>query len=163
MCWENPENKGKGGAAKSALIPPAPPVPEKTTPTQEELEKKAHKSEKNKKYRTQKKEREKQQEAKKADKAKTVLTVTSEESMEEDSPRKTSMAKKSLFQALNKMSEEDAVEFGRKLDRCYKAKLAVDEDDSAVIFGDLHTKLVGAKSSRETMVMDLGCTRDIVA
>ena len=33
----------------------------------------------------------------------------------------------------------------------------------AVIFGDLHSKLSGGRSSKETIVLDSGCTRDIVA
>ena len=36
-------------------------------------------------------------------------------------------------------------------------------DNSAVIFGDIHTKLSGGRSTKETIVLDSGCSRDIVA
>ena len=49
------------------------------------------------------------------------------------------------------------------MDRCYKAKTAVEEEDSAMTFRELHSKLVGGRSYREAMLMDSGCTRDIVA
>ena len=73
------------------------------------------------------------------------------------------VAKNSLFQRLTEMSDEDVVEFGQELDKCYRAKVAIENDDSAVIFGDLHSKLVGGRTSKETIVMDSGCSRDIVA
>ena len=174
-CWENPDNKNQC-SAKSAQILPAEPF---VILTQEELAKKARKREKNKKYKKQKREKDKakklQEEAKKADEAKGAQTVSSEEySTEEASRRKTPMAsrssrvlgglaKKSLFQELNSLSEEEIVEIGREMDRCYKAKTAVEEEDSAMTFGELHSKLVGERSSREAMLMDSGCTRDIVA
>ena len=50
------------------------------------------------------------------------------------------IAKKSLFQSLAEMSDEDAVEIGKELDRCYRAKVAIEDDDSALIFGDLWTQ-----------------------
>ena len=48
-------------------------------------------------------------------------------------------------------------------ENCYRAKAAIEDDDSAVIFGDLHSKLMGGKTSKETIVMDSGCSRNIVA
>ena len=36
-------------------------------------------------------------------------------------------------------------------------------DNSAVIFGDIHTKLSGGRSTKETIVLDSGCSRDIIA
>ena len=42
-------------------------------------------------------------------------------------------------------------------------QVAVKDDDSAVIFGDLHSKLAGGRSSKDTIVMDSGCSCDIVA
>ena len=38
-----------------------------------------------------------------------------------------------------------------------------DNDDSTVIFGDLHNKLAGGRSSKETIMLDSGCSRDIGA
>ena len=73
------------------------------------------------------------------------------------------MAKKTLLQSLTETSEEDVAEFGRELDKCYRAKVAVEDDDSAGIFGDLHSKFAGGRSSKETIVMDSGCSRDIIA
>ena len=52
------------------------------------------------------------------------------------------------------MSNEDAVEIGKELDRRYRAKVAIEDDDSALILGDLHAKLVGGKTSKETIVID---------
>ena len=54
---------------------------------------------------------------------------------EEDSPRKApmasrthrvlgNMAKKSLFQELNEMTEEETEELGYQVDKCYRAKVA---------------------------------------
>ena len=63
------------------------------------------------------------------------------------------VAKKSLFQSLTEMSDENAKEFGKEIDRCYSAKVAIEDDDSAVIFGDLHSNLVGGRSSNETIIM----------
>ena len=46
-----------------------------------------------------------------------------------------------------------------------QGQVAVEDsnDDSAVIFGDLHTRLSGGRSTRETIVLDSGCFRDIIA
>ena len=62
------------------------------------------------------------------------------------------MAKKTLFQSLTETSEEDVTEFGRELDKCYRAKVALEDDDSVVIFCDLHSKLTGGRSSKETIL-----------
>ena len=73
-------------------------------------------------------------------------------------------AKKSLFQYLNTISEEDGEKLGEEIDRCYRAKTASAEDtETAVVFADLHNKLSGGKKTREIAVMDTGCTRDIVS
>ena len=73
-------------------------------------------------------------------------------------------AKKSLFQKLQTLSEEDVSELGREIDRCYRAKTATEEsDETAIIFGDLHSSLTGGRSSKEVVVMDSGCTRDIIS
>ena len=59
------------------------------------------------------------------------------------------------------MSDEEVVELGQDIDKCYRVKVAQTEDDNtAVIFGDLHSKLSGGRSSKETIVL---CTRDRVA
>ena len=119
-CWKNPVNKDKG-SAKSALLPTAPsaaapPVP--NVQTDEELKaKKAAKKEKNKRYKERKKEK-KEEEKKKIEEAKAAQTAAFTVTSEEDSPRKTpfasrnhrvlgSIAKKSLFQDLKEMTEED--------------------------------------------------------
>ena len=108
-------------------------------------------------------------------------TVSSGSSTEEDSPRRPgpfearasrvlgAVAKKTLFQTLSELSEDEEAEFGRgigkEIERCYRAKVAVEDsnEDSAVIFGDIHTKLSGGGSTRETIVLDSGCSRDIIA
>ena len=53
---------------------------------------------------------------------------------------------------------------GEEIARAYRAKVAEEDnnDDSAVIFGDLHSKLSGGRSTRETIVLDSGCSRDII-
>ena len=115
--------------------PAAPPAP--TPPTEEELQaKKAKQREKNKKYRLRKKEKKKIEEEKRVEEAKSPQVahiVTS--GSEEDSPRKTPMAsrahrvlgavaKKSLFQSLVEMSDEEAVELGQEINKCYRVKVA---------------------------------------
>ena len=67
------------------------------------------------------------------------------------------------------MSEDEGVEYcreiGEELQRCYKAKTAAGEEneDTTVIFGDLHSKLSGGRITRETIVLDTGCSKDIIA
>ena len=66
------------------------------------------------------------------------------------------------------MSEDEGVEYGKEigkeLERCYRAKTAwEDNEDSAVIFGDPYSKLSGGRSSRETIVLDSGYSKDIIA
>ena len=67
------------------------------------------------------------------------------------------LAKKTLFQNLSELSEDEVAEFGREIDRCYRAKVAVDDgnDNSAVIFGDIHTKLSGGRTTE--LCCDLEC------
>ena len=94
---------------------------------------------------------------------------------EEDSPCKNplasrnhrvlgNIAKRSLFQELNEMTEEETEELGQQIQKCYRAKVAQESDeDTAIIFGGIHSKLAGGRSSTETIVLDSGCTKDIVA
>ena len=73
-------------------------------------------------------------------------------------------AKKSLFQYLNTISEDEGEKLGEEIERCYRAKTVSDgTEDTAVVFADLHSKLAGGKKSREIAIMDSGCTRDIVS
>ena len=133
---------------------------------------------KRKRRRKKKKEEEEAKRAAEAKSAQTAAhTVSSGSSTEEDSPRRPgsfearssrflgaqAVAKKALFQSLSELSEEEVAEFGREIDRCYRAKVAVEDDDSAVIFGDLHSKLAGGRSSKESIMLDSVCSRGIVA
>ena len=67
------------------------------------------------------------------------------------------------------MPEDEEVEYfrqiGEDLQRCYRAKTDAGEEyeDTAVIFGDLHSKLSGGRITMETVVLDTGCTKDIIA
>ena len=156
-----------------------PPTVSPTDPTPEELAaKKAKKKEKNKKQALKRKEK-KAEKKKEAEEAKSAaagretpplppLAASSSSSSEEDSPRKSPVrsrttrvlgdtAKKSLFQYLNTISEDEGEKLGEEIERCYRAKTASDvNEDTAVIFADLHNKLAGGKKSREIAVMDSG-------
>ena len=55
-------------------------------------------------------------------------------------------AKKSLYQKLNTISEDELEQLGEEIERCYRAKDG--NEDTAVIFADLHSKLVGGKKSK---------------
>ena len=73
-------------------------------------------------------------------------------------------ARESLHQKLNTISEDELVVMGDEIQRAYRAKtVADDNDETAVIFADLHSKLVGGRKSTEVAVMDSGCTRDVVS
>ena len=156
-----------------------------TGPTPEEIAaKKARQKEKNKRLALKRKEK-KAKKKKEAEEAKSAADagrqtpplppLTASSSSEEDSPRKSPVrsrtyrvlgdtAKKSLYQKLNTISEDELEQLGEEIERCYRAKTASDgNDDTAVIFADLHSKLVGGKKSKEVAVMDSGCTRDIVS
>ena len=175
---------GAGGAAKTVQVPTSPTVP-KPEPTPEELAaKKAKKQERNKRLAQRRKEKKKQKK-KEEDEAKAAAGRTSpplptlaasSSSSEEDSPRKSPLrsrynrvlgetAKKSLlFEHLNSISEEESEQLGVEIERVYRAKTASEGDgDTAVIFADLHSKLVGGRKTREIAVMDSGCTRDIIS
>ena len=53
---------------------------------------------------------------------------------------------------------------GDEIQRAYRAKTVADDyDETAVIFADLHSKLVGGRKSTEVAVMDSGYTRDVVS
>ena len=185
-CWETvgrPQGPA-GAAAKMVQINPTASKPE---PTPEELAaKKAKKREKNKRQALKKKEKKEQK--KKEEEAKSAATggetpplpplaaSSSSSSSEEDSPRKSPIrnrmtrvlggntAKKSLFQYLNTISEDEGEKLGEEIERCYRAKTVSDgTEDTAVVFADLHSKLAGGRKSREIAIMDSGCTRDIVS
>ena len=191
LCWDNPDNgkpRGAGaGAAKAAQINDPPVLPVEPTP-EEIAAKKAKQKEKNRKLNLKKKEKKAAAAKKKKEdaEAKTAADAgrtspplpplaASSSSSEEDSPRKSPIrsrhfrvlgdsAKKSLFQFLNTISEDEQEQLGEEIDRCCRAKTASDvNEDTAVIFADLHSKLVGGKKTREIAVMDSGCTRDIVS
>ena len=69
-----------------------------------------------------------------------------------------------MFEHLNSISEEESEQLGEEIERVYRAKTASEGDgDTAVIFADLHSKLVGGRKTREIAVMDSGCTRDIIS
>ena len=145
-CWKNPANVG-AGTVKSAQLTSQTPAPTLPATTQEAAAKKAKQQEKNRKLRqTQKekkaKKKQEEEEAKRAVEAKSAQsnahTVSSGSSTEEDSPRRPgpfearasrvlgAMAKKTLFQNLSELSEDEVAEFGREIDRCYRAKVAVE-------------------------------------
>ena len=116
-------------------------------------------------------EKEKRIEEAKSVQAAHIVTSGSEEDSRRKAPLASrtyrvlgAVAKKSVFQDLKEMTDEEVEELGQEIDKCYRVKVAqTEDDDTAVIFGDLHSKLSGGRSSKETIIPDSGCTRDIVA